>query len=446
MNNYDNYDNYFKIEKIGIGGGGNPVYIVKNLTNGKKLALKKIIINKDSPEEMQSCINEIKILKQLKHPYLIEYEDSFLHKNKIYIVMEYANEKDLETKIKNYKLKNEQISENLIWKYFLQIISGISYLHSNKIIHRDIKGQNLLLSDDNIKIGDFGTSKKMDNTNAFANTSLGTPFFLSPEICKGEPYNFKSDNWMIGCVLFELMTLELPFTGNNLPNIMNNIIYNPIPDISNLNYSDELKFLCVNLLKKNMNERINLNDIINRPFVKEKIKNLKIYFDNNNNNNNMNNINNFNNNIINQNCISRTQTIEDNSMKIKNYYYPIDLIRQNQINQNIKKKITQISTSSNSDSLTGPQTPNMSSPSESENDRKKIIHTNSNYSLTKNNHLISNTINQYKCRGMSQGQLNVNVNCNYSVSPKKKRTTVYQYEIVCDENNICNLHYNNSKK
>ena len=441
MNNYDNYDNYFKIEKIGIGGGGNSVYIVKNLTNGKKLALKKIIINKDSPEEMQSCINEIKIFKQLKHPYLIEYEDSFLHKNKIYIVMEYANEKDLETKIKNYKLKNEQISENLIWKYFLQIISGISYLHSNKIIHRDIKGQNLLLSDDNIKIGDFGTSKKMDNTNAFANTSLGTPFFLSPEICKGEPYNFKSDIWMIGCVLFELMTLELPFTGNNLPNIMNNIIYKPIPDISNLNYSDELKFLCVNLLKKNMNERISLNDIINRPFVKEKIKNLKIYFDNNNNN-----INNFNNNIINQNCISRTQTIEDNSMKIKNYYYPIDLIRQNQINQNTKKKITQISTSSNSDSLTGPQTPNMSSPSESENERKKKIHTNSNYSLTKNNHLSSNTINQYKCRGMSQGQLNANVNCNYSVSPKKKRTTVYQYEIVCDENNICNLHYNNSKK
>jgi hypothetical protein len=246
---------------------------------------------------------------------------------------------------------------------------------------------------------------------------------------------------MIGCVLFELMTLELPFTGNNLPNIMNNIIYKPIPDISNLNYSDELKFLCVNLLKKNMNERISLNDIINRPFVKEKIKNLKIYFDNNNNN-----INNFNNNIINQNCISRTQTIEDNSMKIKNYYYPIDLIRQNQINQNIKKKITQISTSSNSDSLTGPQTPNMSSPSESENERKKKIHTNSNYSLTKNNHLSSNTINQYKCRGMSQGQLNANVNCNYSVSPKKKRTTVYQYEIVCDENNICNLHYNNSKK
>ena len=350
MNNYDKYDNYFKIEKIGIGGGGNPVYIVKNLTNGKKLALKKVIINKDSNEEIQSCINEINIFKQLNHPYLIKYEDSFLYKNKICIVMEYANDKDLETKIKNYKLKKEKISEDLIWKYFLQIISGISYLHSNKIIHRDIKGQNILLSNDNVKIGDFGVSKKMDNTNEFANTSLGTPFFLSPEICRGKPYNLKSDNWMIGCVLFELMTLELPFNGINLPVLMNNIIENPIPDISNLNYSDELKFLCINLLKKNMNERISLNEIINRPFVKEKIKSLNIYFDNS---------------INNQNFYNRTETIVDNSMKINNNFNPIHLIRQSQINQNIKKKITQISTSSNSDSITGPQTQIIRSPSES---------------------------------------------------------------------------------
>ena len=280
MNNYDNYDNYFKIEKIGIGGGGNSVYIVKNLNTGKKFALKKIIINNDCPEEMQGCLNEINIFKQLNHPYLIKYEDSFLHKNKICIIMEYAEDKDLETKIKNYKSKNLKIPENEIWKYFLQIISGISYLHSNKIIHRDIKGQNILLSKGNVKIGDFGTSKRMENTNSFTDTSLGTPLFLSPEICKGKPYNFKSDNWMIGCVLFQLMNLEYPFKGNNLPILMKHIIENPIPEII-FDYSDELKFLVKNLLKKNMDERISINDILNRPFVKEKIKSLNIYFDNN---------------------------------------------------------------------------------------------------------------------------------------------------------------------
>ncbi len=87
----------------------------------------------------------------------------------------------------------------------------------------------------------------------------------------------------------------------------------------------------------------------------------------------------------------------------------------------------------------------MSSQSEYENEKKKSIHNNSNYSLTKNTHLIKNNINQYNHRGMSPGQLNVNVNCNYSISPMKRRTKVYQYEICCDENNICNMHDNNSK-
>jgi len=443
MDNVDNYDNYFKLEKIGIGGGGNPVYIVKNLNTGKKFALKKIIINNDSPEEMQSCLNEINIFKQLNHPYLIKYEDSFLHKNKICIIMEYAEEKDLETKIKNYKSQNLKIPENEIWKYLLQTISGISYLHSNKIIHRDIKVQNILLSKGNVKIGDFGTSKKMDNTNAFTNTSLGTPFFLSPEICKGESYNFKSDNWMIGCVLFELMTLELPFKGNNLPILMQNIINNPIPDI-NVDYSDELKFIVKGLLKKNMNERISLNEIINRPFVKNKIKSLNIYFDNNNKTNNINNdnfninnihnLNNNNNQIIN-NSFSRTETIEEKLIKRQNNFNPIDLIRQshnynNNINESIynKKQGNQISISinqSNSDEFTGPTTPKMT---QNENEKKhKINHMNSNYSLNKNHYLNYNKVNFQ--RGISPNKLNINkvkIDCSLSPIRKRKKTEVLE--------------------
>ncbi len=451
MNNVDNYDNYFKIEKIGIGGGGNSVYIVKNLNTGKKFALKKIIINNDCPEEMESCINEINIFKQLNHPYLIKYEDSFLHKNKICIIMEYAEDKDLETKIKNYKSKNLKIPENEIWKYFLQIISGIHYLHSNKIIHRDIKGQNILLSNGNVKIGDFGTSKKMENTNSFTNTSLGTPFFLSPEICKGEPYNFKSDNWMIGCVLFELMNLELPFKGNNLPILMKNIINNPIPDIK-FDYSDELKFLVRNLLNKKMDERISINDIINRPFVKEKIKSLNIYFDSNNKINNINynnfnvsytnNINNnYNNNQIKDNYFTRTETIEEKSIKIKNQFHPIDLIKQSQhyhknniniSNQNIKKKITQISINqSNSDAFTGPTTPKVSQ--NENNEKKKINHMNSNNSLNKNNYLHYNNVN-FNQRGISPNRLSMNKNNNdYSLSPIRKRKKTEVLEMSFEE-------------
>ncbi len=448
MNNVDNYDNYFKIEKIGIGGGGNSVYIVKNLNTGKKFALKKIIINNDCPEEMQGCLNEINIFKQLNHPYLIKYEDSFLHKNKICIIMEYAEDKDLETKIKNYKSKNLKIPENEIWKYFLQIISGISYLHSNKIIHRDIKGQNILLSKGNVKIGDFGTSKRMENTNSFTDTSLGTPLFLSPEICKGKPYNFKSDNWMIGCVLFQLMNLEYPFKGNNLPILMKHIIENPIPEII-FDYSDELKFLVKNLLKKNMDERISINDILNRPFVKEKIKSLNIYFDNNHkiNNRNYNNFNvsniyniNNNNQIINNN-FSRKETIEEKSIKMQNQFHPIVLIKHtqninNEINnseKNNKKKITQISINqSNSDAFTGPTTPKVSQ--NENNEKKKINHMNSNNSLNKNNYLHYNNVN-FNQRGISPNRLSMNKNNNdYSLSPIRKRKKTEIFEVSFEEN------------
>jgi serine/threonine protein kinase len=268
-----------------------------------------------------------------------------------------------------------------------------------------------------VKIGDFGTSKKMDNTNAFTNTSLGTPYYLSPEICKGESYNFKSDNWMIGCVLFQLMTLDLPFKGINLPNLMKSIINDNVPNIT-INYSDELKNICYNLLKKKMKERISIKDIVSKNFVKEKIKNLNIYFDNNNNYNIM-NISNFNNYYF-----SRKETVEDKSINIINDFTPIDLIRQSKshINENNKKKkfndnsltIPEISINySNSDNFTGPETPKIK---EKEKERKKSII--SNYSLTKNMYLnYNNNVN----RGVSPNKFSVNnLKNDYSHSPNKR--------------------------
>ena len=93
---------------------------------------------------------------------------------------------------------------------------GLQYLHANRILHRDIKTINMFLAKgDCIKIGDLGVAKELNATNNMAKTIVGTPYYLSPELCEEKPYNNKSDIWSLGCVLYELCTLRHPFEATN---------------------------------------------------------------------------------------------------------------------------------------------------------------------------------------------------------------------------------------
>jgi NIMA (never in mitosis gene a)-related kinase len=109
--------------------------------------------------------------------------------------------------------------------WFCQLCLAIKHIHARKILHRDLKSQNIFLTKANqVKIGDFGISKVLENTSDFAWTSLGTPYYLSPEICMGQKYDYKSDTWMLGCILYELCTLRRPFEGDNLNVSLINLI------------------------------------------------------------------------------------------------------------------------------------------------------------------------------------------------------------------------------
>jgi NIMA (never in mitosis gene a)-related kinase len=141
--------------------------------------------------------------------------------------MEYADGGDLSGTIKKYIAEKKKIDEDSIWIWFLQIVSAIKHIHSKKILHRDIKSQNIFLTKrGEVKLGDFGISKVLENTMDYAKTSLGTPYFLSPEICSGNKYNFKTDIWMLGCVLYELTCLKKPFEGDNFHVKIMKLIYN----------------------------------------------------------------------------------------------------------------------------------------------------------------------------------------------------------------------------
>ena len=127
--------------------------------------------------------------------------------------MEYCDNGDLYNYLKEKKEKNMPLKEDLIWKIFIKITLGLAIIHKMKILHRDLKTMNIFLSKDmEIKIGDLGVAKEL-NQASFANTLIGTPYYLSPEICEDKPYNQKSDIWALGVILYEMITLSNPFSS-----------------------------------------------------------------------------------------------------------------------------------------------------------------------------------------------------------------------------------------
>ena len=133
-------------------------------------------------------------------------------------------------------------------EWFCQIALAIQHCHARKILHRDLKLQNIYIcSDGRVKLGDFGISKLLDSTMDLASTVVGTPYSMSPEVCQSNPYSYMTDIWALGCILFELCTTRHPFTGNGLLALVRNIVQEPTPEIP-AHFSRDLqqliKYLC----------------------------------------------------------------------------------------------------------------------------------------------------------------------------------------------------------
>ena len=149
--------------------------------------MKQINLSKMTKTENENSKKEAKILSSLDSKYIVKYYDSFSINNTLYIVMEYCEGGDLYKYLnKNYN-KNKLLEEDKIWKFFIQICLGLSSLHKKNILHRDLKTLNIFLTKEgNVKIGDLGVAKIL-NAESFANTLVGTPYYLSPEMCEEKP-------------------------------------------------------------------------------------------------------------------------------------------------------------------------------------------------------------------------------------------------------------------
>ena len=243
-----------------------------------------------SQKERDQLHAEFSILSSLSHPNIVGYfhREHLKQTQELYLYMEYCGGGDLGTIIKDLKRKKEYAKEEFVWRIFSQIVTALYRCHygvdppeagsdfsrqipqpSNKakmILHRDLKPENIFLgADQSVKLGDFGLSK-MIQSHDFASTYVGTPFYMSPEICAGEKYTLQSDIWSLGCIMYELCTTEPPFNANTHLQLVQRIRkgdFQPIPGI----YSKDLSNVIAHCLKTNQRLRPDTSSLLTVPYI-----------------------------------------------------------------------------------------------------------------------------------------------------------------------------------
>ncbi|KAM9733139.1 serine/threonine-protein kinase Nek8 [Menidia menidia] len=264
-------EKYEKIKVVGRGAFG-IVHLCRRRSDGALVILKEIPVEQMSRDERLAAQNECQVLKLLNHPNIIEYYENFLEDKALMIAMEYAPGGTLADYIQ--KRCNSLLDEDTILHFFVQILLALYHVHNKLILHRDLKTQNILLDKHQmiVKIGDFGISKILVSKSK-AYTVVGTPCYISPELCEGKPYNQKSDIWALGCVLYELASLKRAFEAANLPALVLKIMSGTFAPISD-RYSPELRQLILTMLNLDPSKRPQLNEIMALPICIRPLLNL----------------------------------------------------------------------------------------------------------------------------------------------------------------------------
>ncbi|XP_035179552.1 serine/threonine-protein kinase Nek5 isoform X2 [Oxyura jamaicensis] len=260
-------DKYEILKKIGEGSYGK-IFLAKGKVDNEQCVIKEIDLAKMPVKEKEASQKEVILLAKMKHANIVTFFASLQENNKLYIVMEYCDGGDL---MKRINMQHGVLfDEDQILSWFVQISLGLKHIHDRKILHRDVKAQNIFLSNNGkiAKLGDFGIARQLTNTMEFAYTCVGTPYYLSPEICENRPYNNKTDIWSLGCVLYELCALKHPFEGNSLHQLVLKICRGYFQPVSP-KYSYDLRMLISQMFKVSPRDRPSMNSILRKPFLQK---------------------------------------------------------------------------------------------------------------------------------------------------------------------------------
>lgn len=274
-----------EIETLGILGEGAGGSVAKcKLKHGSKIfALKTINTLNSDPEYQKQIFRELQFNKSFECDSIVKYYGMFTDKQNstIYIAMEYMGGRSLDAVYKNLINRGGRISEKVLGKIAEAVLRGLSYLHERKIIHRDIKPQNILLNDKGqVKLCDFGVSGEA--VNSLATTFTGTSFYMAPERIQGQPYSVTCDVWSLGLTLLEVAQGCFPFgsdkmTANIAPIELLTLILTFTPELKdepelNITWSGAFKSFIEYCLKKDARERPSPRQMIRHPWVQGQMK------------------------------------------------------------------------------------------------------------------------------------------------------------------------------
>ena len=265
-----------ELGRLGEGAGGSVTRC--KLKGGSTVFALKAITSNPNPELQKQILRELQFNRTCSSPHIVKYYGTFLNEEyaSIFIAMEYCGGGSLEAIYKRVKARGGRIGEKVLGKIAEGVLSGLSYLHERRIIHRDIKPQNILLdTQGQVKLCDFGVSGEV--VDSLATTFTGTSYYMAPERIQGQPYTVTSDVWSLGLTIMEVAQHRFPFLPENheplMPIELLTVIVNmPAPELADepsegIKWSKSFRHFLLCCLEKDPSKRASPRQMLTHPWI-----------------------------------------------------------------------------------------------------------------------------------------------------------------------------------
>ena len=249
---------------IKIGEGSTGIVCIATETESKnQVAVKRMDLKKQQRREL--LFNEVVIMRDYHHPNIVEMYDSYLVEDELWVVMEYLEGGALTDIVTNVRMSEEQIAT-----VSMMCLKALAYLHSQGVIHRDIKSDSILLSaDGNVKLSDFGFCAQVSQDLPKRKSLVGTPYWMAPEVISRLPYGPDVDIWSLGIMVIEMVDGEPPFFNEPPLQAMRRIRDMPPPKLKNPKVSPQLQGFLYKMLVRDPAQRTSAVELLHHPFLRQ---------------------------------------------------------------------------------------------------------------------------------------------------------------------------------